>query len=275
MSACVIREALADEVNGARDVLENILASLRTETDLKAGEAALTAISKLFKLPWVYWVPDTSHPYALPEMKSFARACGWPDEFLKLWQNRHAMLKMPPYIRCRFEYLPFLATPSNEQPGTNTVSSDYPRFGTLIREMGVRTCLVVPLHLPKGQVAIVIWAGSRPCEDLHNVITGLEGSLLAIGHHFMRIVGRLTEREFDSYNEQFQLTPREWECMRTLAQGYRDAEIAKVLGISPSTTRFHLDNAVRKFGCKTRTQAVALLAQLGVLGSIECSGANF
>jgi DNA-binding CsgD family transcriptional regulator len=64
------------------------------------------------------------------------------------------------------------------------------------------------------------------------------------------------------------LTPREWDCARTLAQGYREAEIAELIGIKQVTVRFHLDNIVQKFGCKTRTQAVALLAQLGLLGPI-------
>lgn len=40
-------EPVADEVNRAHDVRENILVNLRATTDLKAGEAALVAVSEL------------------------------------------------------------------------------------------------------------------------------------------------------------------------------------------------------------------------------------
>ena len=81
----------------------------------------------------------------------------------------------------------------------------------------------------------------------------------------MRIASRSLPSKVD---ERSRLTPREWDCARTLAQGYREAEIADIIGISKLTVRYHLDNIVKKFGCKTRAQAIALLAQLGLLGPI-------
>ena len=69
-------------------------------------------------------------------------------------------------------------------------------------------------------------------------------------------------------NAPAHLTPRESECLRLVAQGYRDAEIARLSGLAATTVRFHLDNVVRKFGAANRVQAVAIAAQLGVLGAI-------
>jgi DNA-binding CsgD family transcriptional regulator len=250
------------------NALKNILANLRWAKDLKTGEAALVAVSEVLQLHLAYWVPDTSHPYVLPEMVSFARACGWPDELLKLWWNRHGALKMPLYIRCRFEHLPFIVSPSDKRDGTARVSPEQARATDLIGKMGVTTFLVVPLHLPKGQVAIIVWAGNRHWRDIHNVVADLEGDLLEIAFHFMRIASRPMEREIASNFDQSRLTAREWDCMRTLAQGYHDAEIAELAGISKPTVRYHLDNVVQKFGCRTRVQAVALLAQLGLIGEI-------
>jgi DNA-binding CsgD family transcriptional regulator len=235
---------------------------------LKTVEAALVAVSEVLQLPLAYWVPDTSHPYVLPEMVSFARACGWPDELLKLWWNQHAALKMPLYIRCRFEHLPFIVSPSDKRDNTARVSPEHARATDLIAKMGVTTFLVVPLHLPKGQVAIVVWAGNRQWHDVHNVVAEHEGDLLEIAFHFMRVANRPMEKEIVSNFEQSQLTAREWDCMRTLAQGYREAEIAELVGISKATVRYHLGNVVQKFGCRTRVQAVALLAQLGLIGQI-------
>jgi DNA-binding CsgD family transcriptional regulator len=268
MVACaVIDHSLAGEVSEAREALEGILADLRTATNLKAGEAALDAVAVLLGLPWACWVPDTSHPYELPQMDAYARAHGWPDELLKLWWSRHAALKMPFYIRCRFEQLPFLVSLDHRHQ-FDRASREQTQITELIRRMGVTTLLVVPLHLSKGQVAIIVWAGNRKADELTRVLTGIEGDLLAIGHRFMRIVSHSLNSDADGANERSRLTPREWDCVRTLAQGYREAEIANLIGIKKATVRFHLDNVVDKFGCKTRAQAAALLGQLGLLGPI-------
>jgi DNA-binding CsgD family transcriptional regulator len=201
-------------------------------------------------------------------MDSFARARGWPDELLKLWWTRNAALKMPLYIRCRFEHLPFITSPSDRRFGMDPIPAESARITALIRKIGVTTFLVVPVHLPKGQVAMIVWAGRRRSYNIHNIVENIEGHLLAIGHHFMRIAIGSMDEQFRSNDEQSRLTLREWDCMRTIAQGYRETEIAQLMGISRTTVRFHLDNVVHKFGCKTKTQAVALLAQLGALGPI-------
>lgn len=53
------------------------------------------------------------------------------------------------------------------------------------------------------------------------------------------------------------LTDREAECLRWLSVGKSDSEISIILGISPRTVRFHIDNAKVKLGAATRIQAVA------------------
>jgi DNA-binding CsgD family transcriptional regulator len=265
--ACAVIDPFVGEVSEAREGLEEILADLRVATDLKAGEAALDAVASLLELPWACWVPDTSHPYELPQMDAYARAHGWPDELLKLWWSRHAALKMPFYIRCRFEQLPFLVSLDRVHQ-LDRASREQTQITELIHRMGVTTLLVVPLHLSKGQVAIIVWAGNRKPDVLARILTGIEGDLLAIGHRFMRIASHSLNSASDGVNERSRLTPREWDCVRTLAQGYREAEIANLIGIKKATVRFHLDNVVDKFGCKTRAQAVALLGQLGLLGPI-------
>ena len=254
------------EFHKARSALGDILAQVRAATDLKGGEAALDAVADVLGLPLVSWVPDTSHPYALPEADAYARSRGWPQELLDFWQSRHAALKMPLYIRCRFENLPFVASPDDKRHrDTTTVSREQTRITTVIKGMGVTSFAVVPLHMAKGQVAMVVWAGMRDKSEVGELVSGLEGDLLAIGHHFMRVATHSLQSAVD---ERSRLTPREWDCARTLAQGYREAEIANIIGISKLTVRFHLDNVVEKFGCKTRAQAIALLAQLGLLGPI-------
>jgi DNA-binding NarL/FixJ family response regulator len=64
------------------------------------------------------------------------------------------------------------------------------------------------------------------------------------------------------------LTPREWDCLRFMAQGFRDADIARLMEIALTTVRYHIDNAVQKLGASNRTHAAAVAAQSGLLGPI-------
>jgi len=55
-----------------------------------------------------------------------------------------------------------------------------------------------------------------------------------------------------------QLTQRERDVLRLLADGLSNEEIGKQLFISAETVRTHLRKAMDKLGAETRTQAVAL-----------------
>jgi DNA-binding response OmpR family regulator len=55
---------------------------------------------------------------------------------------------------------------------------------------------------------------------------------------------------------QFELVERELETLTWAARGKTFAEIGEILGLSRRTVEFHLDNARRKLGVPTRTQAL-------------------
>jgi DNA-binding NarL/FixJ family response regulator len=57
------------------------------------------------------------------------------------------------------------------------------------------------------------------------------------------------------------LTPREWQVLRLLADGYAGPEIAEQLHLSLETVRTHIRNAATKLGARTRVQAAALVAR--------------
>ncbi|RDD62735.1 response regulator transcription factor [Ferruginivarius sediminum] len=61
------------------------------------------------------------------------------------------------------------------------------------------------------------------------------------------------------YNDPFdQLTEREMQLLSALAQGSTNGQIAKHLGISLNTVKFHLKNLYEKLRVQNRTGAVAL-----------------
>jgi DNA-binding NarL/FixJ family response regulator len=54
------------------------------------------------------------------------------------------------------------------------------------------------------------------------------------------------------------LTAREHEVLALLSQGYRSAQIADELFISPKTVATHIQHVIKKLGVHDRTQAVAV-----------------
>jgi two-component system, NarL family, nitrate/nitrite response regulator NarL len=62
------------------------------------------------------------------------------------------------------------------------------------------------------------------------------------------------------------LTPRQTEVIKAAAQGRTTKEIARDLGLAPSTVKTHLDQAMVTLGAKNRTEAVRLAAQSGIVG---------
>jgi DNA-binding CsgD family transcriptional regulator len=65
--------------------------------------------------------------------------------------------------------------------------------------------------------------------------------------------------------DELGLTPREQEVLALLAEGASNKLIARRLGISVHTAKFHVGSLLNKFDAVGRTDAVAHAARLGVL----------
>jgi DNA-binding CsgD family transcriptional regulator len=61
------------------------------------------------------------------------------------------------------------------------------------------------------------------------------------------------------------LTPRERDVLVLLAEGASNKTIARRLGISVHTVKFHVGSLLEKFDATGRTDAVAHAARLGVI----------
>src|SRR5207245_11423764 len=62
-----------------------------------------------------------------------------------------------------------------------------------------------------------------------------------------------------------EITSRETEVLRMLAQGLVNKEIAARLGISEHTVKFHISSILDKLGASTRTEAVTLGVRRGLI----------
>lgn len=61
------------------------------------------------------------------------------------------------------------------------------------------------------------------------------------------------------------LTPRETEILTMLAEGTGNKVMARRLGISDHTVKFHLSSIFAKLGARSRTEAVTMGARLGLI----------
>jgi DNA-binding NarL/FixJ family response regulator len=61
------------------------------------------------------------------------------------------------------------------------------------------------------------------------------------------------------------LTPREIEVLRMLAEGLGNREMAARLGISDHTVKFHISSILDKLGAATRTEAVTMGIRMGII----------
>lgn len=79
----------------------------------------------------------------------------------------------------------------------------------------------------------------------------------------LALVSRTTPRA--SGAQEFDLTPRERDVLALLAEGASNKAIAKRLGISAHTVKFHVSSLLDKLDATGRTDAVAHAARLGVI----------
>jgi NarL family two-component system response regulator YdfI len=62
-----------------------------------------------------------------------------------------------------------------------------------------------------------------------------------------------------------QLTPREVEVLRLLAEGLGNKEISSRLGVSEHTAKFHISSILAKLGAASRTEAVTMGIRMGLV----------
>jgi two-component system, NarL family, response regulator YdfI len=62
-----------------------------------------------------------------------------------------------------------------------------------------------------------------------------------------------------------EMTPRETDVLRMLAEGLVNKDIGARLGISEHTVKFHISSILDKLGASTRTEAVTLGIRRGLI----------
>ncbi|MBX3576562.1 MAG: LuxR family transcriptional regulator [Rhizobiaceae bacterium] len=177
----------------------------------------------------------------------------WPVAWMQMYLERGFVDRDPVVLEARRRMQPFQWSEVADSPGF----IDGREVIEAAAVHGWIDGLVIPIHGPGGYLAIVSLAAKVPF-----TLTLEERALIQA---FAFFVHERCRRIIDREEAPAKLTPREVECMQWVATGKTDREIATLMGISPATVHFHVENAKKRLGLKSRTQAVALLVLRGIV----------
>jgi len=117
--------------------------------------------------------------------------------------------------------------------------------------------IAIPVHGPNGYCAVVS-LGFERIDLAPRERRAIDLASVAL-HDQMRT---LSPAPVDSYPA---LSERERDAIAFVAEGKSDWEISVILNIAQATAHSHVENAKRKLGAKTRAQAVARAARMGLI----------
>lgn len=125
-------------------------------------------------------------------------------------------------------------------------------------EFSIRCGLTIPIVDRRGCIAAVTFAADEPNPTFLRLAERYEQALQLMATCFHIYVRR--KLSGNGTVDGVSLTPREYEYLQWTAKGKSAWEIGCILGIKERTAAFHLDNAKKKLGVRTKNQAVTLLA---------------
>ncbi|MFN3863737.1 MAG: LuxR C-terminal-related transcriptional regulator [Erythrobacter sp.] len=196
-----------------------------------------------------------------------AGAFGWAAPELAPWRCRERLLRSPLLRACRAESEPFLVTRQAIRTRWPNRVIDQIALDAQARDDDPANAIVVPVHLPFGQVGAAILVGADGGEaDLSAAFTRVIAALAPAIECFVRGYVMVTRDERYLPDDSL-LTAREIECLNWIAHGKTDFEIGIILGCSHAGVRYHVTRACTKLGAVNRAQSVFRAAQLGLLGT--------
>lgn len=155
---------------------------------------------------------------------------------------------------------------------------------------GIEATRRIKQELPQVKV-LALTASERVGDLVQVIVSGADGCLLKNATPEELAVGlrKVAEgdvalspglaaqlfREFAHHREglggcsRANLSPRELEILRLVAQGESNKKISRLLGLNESTVRNHMHNVVEKLHLRNRVQAAIFAARHGLLSSSE------
>jgi LuxR family quorum sensing-dependent transcriptional regulator len=179
----------------------------------------------------------------------------WPMDWLALYEAG-TFLDDPVILESQRRATPFRWSELEQYRALSPANA---RILDLATDYGWVDGLVIPVHGPSGYQGVVSLAAFRKLDLRMEDIALLWAASLTVHSRCRSTIGLGEE------GSAVAISDRERECMRWVASGKTDADIATILSLSRSTVHFHVERVKKRLRVNSRTQAVALLVLHGVL----------
>ncbi len=194
---------------------------------------------------------------------------GWTGTRLHWWENPRLALTSPLTMACRYESGPFWCNKDGIHVHPPNPLLDGIDLRDFFRRAMTEAAIVVPVHLPFGQIGAVSFSPDEPGRtDLSEEFAAHADVLELYARKFICGYVKVMNRQ-RCIQPDVRLSKREVECLRWAALGKTDQEIATIISRSSATIRFHIHNAALKLDAVNRSQAVFKASQLGYLGAVN------
>ncbi len=130
------------------------------------------------------------------------------------------------------------------------------KLSTLLSDQGIAGGYSIPVRCPFGQSAYALFFSDRVQRDNQYP----EILLPVIG-----IVEQMVMRQHEQQKGMLELTGREIECLKWVAEGKTSSDVARIVGLSEHTINHYLLAATRKLDSVNRTQAIAKFIRCGFI----------
>jgi len=180
----------------------------------------------------------------------------WPDDWLEFYNKNGCFEHDVLPIEARRRIAPSLWSELRNAKLTAAQRA----FCDAVWAYGWREVLAVPIHGPGSLQGLVTMA----TRTARSFTPGERAILEAMARTIWERCR--TSENFGVFTEgPAKLSPREIECLQWAAAGKSDADIATLVGIKPATAHFHIEQAKKRLGVRTRVEAVGVGVLHGVI----------
>ncbi len=250
--------------------LEALISQIAAAPDMLRAAPLLQAFGEVVGLqrPAVIGDYTSSELVTVEDGRTLAEVFGWASDIQQEWVDGKLNLISPIAVACRLTTRPFAWDAAAIAAQADKASPRSAAAWHLTPERGITGGITVPIHLPLCRTGSVGWVTTDAELNVHAVLEAHSDRFRLAALRFMDLVFMArTDKALEK--TPVRLSEREFECLNWVALGRTDTEIGAIIHRSPTTVRFHVENAMAKLDASNRAQAVATASQLGLIHTLD------